>query len=33
VVVYARDEEGNLALPVVVRVRTGWRVYLPVVIK
>jgi hypothetical protein len=33
VVVYAKDGDGNLALPRAVTVRTGWQVYLPLILR
>jgi hypothetical protein len=33
VVVYAKDGDGNLALPRAAVVRTGWRVSLPMIVK
>jgi len=33
IVVYAKDGDDNLALPQAVLVRTGWPVYLPLVIR
>ena len=33
IVVYAKDADGNLALPQSVMVRTGWQVYLPLVLR
>jgi len=33
IVVYAKDGDDNLALPQAVLVRTGWPVYLPLVMR
>jgi hypothetical protein len=33
VLVYAEDAEGNISLPGVAEVQTGWAIYLPLVVR